>query len=215
MLYQRLTTLTQSAILMAVLLFGTIDFVIPQSFPPTRDEVLDLKPYRIIGTNVYDFADLIKSQLNHSACIFRIEGEVLNPTNLHYSLIWRKFGLRWEATPSGSNPSDLLKFLAASAAATNMTAGRYFAMDPTMRSMLHAYPKYETVMVRHVNLRPLERVVLFALPEGRGKINGEEVAIFDFGEPAKKRIQEYSLVIRLDEDGKAAFIRNTNYVRWP
>jgi hypothetical protein len=151
-------------------------------------------PWRLIGTNVYDFSWVIRGALNGDARCQRyfIRGRVSSVRAVEensLTLVERAVGkprsaifYRGMPNPEYASSGELLQSLSAAQLAKNaggeITLGQYMAMAPSMRAnyeVVQLAPPVENILIRDlpVELRTDQAMVeFFALPIGNYKIQG-------------------------------------------
>lgn len=198
--------------------------------PPVTQQVYSYTPLRLMGTNVYDFTQVIQGALNGepSCQAYFIHGTVESARAFQgmsaLTLVQRAVGkprsayvYRGVPNLEYASPGTLLESLAAARLAKNsggeITLGHYLAMAPSMRAnyeLVQLQPPVESIVVKDlpVALRKRGAVVeFFALPVGNYNFQGLTTAgkggipYYLYGTQFRGNLTNYPVVIRVTPSG--------------
>jgi hypothetical protein len=183
-------------------------------FAPVSPGVYEHVPLRLLGTNLMDFSPLIASVLKEegSRSGFLLKGTVSRVAD--YVFIKRDLGvvMRVKGDLLSASGGDLLRMMSLNKMIEHsngkLSAGQYYALDPTSRSYL--VPEQQTEMVVLTNcpgdLKVVGReVFLFAWPCGLratgGKGGQSVLPCFDFGTKFTGELKDYSFFLQISPMG--------------
>jgi hypothetical protein len=197
---------------------------------PVAQQIYSYAPWRLIGTNLYDFSPVIQGALNGDpGCgSYFIRGRVASARAIEempaLTLVQRAVGkprsvyiYRGASNLEYASSGSLLQSLAAAQLAQNsggqITIGQYMAMAPSMRAnyeLVQLQPPVESTLVKDlpVELRRTGMLVeFFALPIGKYNVQGLTavgkggIPYFLYGTQYRGSLTNHPVIFRVTPSG--------------
>lgn len=186
--------------------------------PPPVSRVSYRHPFRLIGTNLFDFTPIITEKLRPNpspvAETYFLKG-VIQRTHQEGVIILRDLGYGYRYEPridlETTDTMDLLQTMAANSIASKgeISLGHYLTMSPEMRRHFKQVRKTQEVLVRNCpsNLRRIGKPVeLFAFPLGQVNVsprqtNTQLIPCYDYGHAFTNDVPDDWSVTRVTTNG--------------
>ena len=224
-------------ILFCIWVLGAAGILFAQ-LSPSAQQVYSYAPWRLIGTNVYDFSRVIQGAINgEPGCgSYFIRGRVTTAKAIEdmpaLTLIERAVGkprsvYMYRGAPNldYASSGNLLQSLAAAQLAHNnggeITIGQYMAMAPSMRAnyeLVQLPPPVEGILVKDLPMELRNRratVEFFAMPIGNYSVQGltavgkRGIPYYLYGTQFRGSLTNYPAVFRVTPSGVQAINQRT------